>query len=444
MTMSRIHSLFPFVLCGLCFSSLVLSAFPAAEAGGGFRCLIQDSQTLDSPELSEPPASGEGKLIAAENIGVWDQDKLKRIVNAELSEFLQGASIPFEQYQGKFAEPKFRVQLYKLTFRSMVPEQGNQEIRSTGLVAIPETDQLALPLLSYQHGTVFGKFQIPSETDNSMETKLLLTQFASQGYIVIAADYFGLGNSDLPNSYIQQASTEQACLDLRLAALEFLEKQARKQVSAFFTLGWSQGGYNNMIFLRRLEQAGIPVTASATASAPVDLTFFVARVISNPRPFDAVYSPACISNLLFAFEEYHKIPGLAASAIRPEYYQAARDFYDFKLEWPDYLQQTTGSSPDLLQPEFMEQINLGSASILPLLGKSQAYRWVSRTPLRAYTGGRDEAVPDYLARLAVDYQALLGKKNGEALSAGEQADHRNTYVHSVIDLKPWFDSFLNR
>lgn len=437
-------SRYRWVLFRLCFSGLVFSAFSDSVAAWGFPCLIQDSQNLDLSGDGERPVGGEGQLIAAEKIGVWDQDKLNRIINAELREFLEGASIPFEQYQGKFAEPKFRVQLYKLTFRSIVPEQGNLEIRSTGLVAIPETDQVALPMLSYQHGTVFGKFQIPSEPDHSMETKLLLTQFASQGYLVIAADYFGLGNSEMPNSYIQQASTEQACLDFRLAALEFLEKQAVKEVSAFFTLGWSQGGYNNMTFLRRLEQAGIPVTASATASAPVDLSFFIARGICNPRPFDAVYTPACFSNLLFAFEEYHKLPGLAASAIRPEYYQAARDFYDFKLEWPEYLKQTTGSVGELVQPDFAEQVRRGTASILPLLDRSQAYRWISETPLRAYTGGRDEAVPDYLARLAVDYQALLGKKNGEAFSAGEQADHRNTYVHSVIDLKPWFDSFLDR
>jgi len=440
--MSRCFSPCHWFLVSCCLvGSAVFGSFLVA-ADGLTHGQMQDSQTPQPADVQESPRMDNSRLIAAEKIGVWDRDKLSRIVDAELQEFLQGASIPFEHYRGKFAEPKFRVQLYKLTFRSIVPEDANREIESTGLVAIPETDQVQLPLLSYQHGTVFGKFQVPSEPDNSMETKLLLTQFASQGYLVIAADYFGLGNSDLPNSYIQQASTEQACLDMRLAALEFIQQQAEKQVTAFFTLGWSQGAYNNMTFLRRLEQAGIPVTAAATASAPVDLTFFVARGICNPRSFDAVYTPACFSNLLFALEEYHKLPGLAAAAIRPQYYQAARDFYDFKLEWSDYLQQTTGSVVDLVKPEFIEQMRLGTANLIPLLEKSQAYRWVSQTPLRAYTGGRDEVVPDYLARLAVDYQTLLGKQNGAVISAGETADHRNTYVYSVIDLKSWFDSFL--
>lgn len=401
--------------------------------------LLQEFSTASSS--SHPLPVNDAKLVKAELIGVWDADKLNRIVNAELEEFLQGSPLPFATFQGRFATPKFKVQLYKLTYRSIVPELGGREIEATGLVALPETSEQRLPLLSYQHGTVFEKNQIPSQPDNSLETKLLLTQFASQGYIVIAADYFGLGDSELPNSYFQRAGTEQACLDLRLAALEFIEQQAQKQVSELFTLGWSQGGYNNMIFLRRLEQAGIPVTASATASAPVDLSFFIVRGVSNPRPFDAVYTPAAFGNMLFALEEYRSLPGLTAEAIRPEYYQMAKDFYQFKLDWLDYLKQSTGSAVEFLRPEFIEQLQLGTSRITTLLEEAEGYRWVSRTPLRAYTGGRDEAVPDYLARLAVDYQKLLGKQNGEALSAGENADHRATYVHAVIDLKPWFDSF---
>lgn len=402
----------------------------------------------DAPALAQekPPATPDsaatGKLLKAEKIGVYDATKLNKIVNEELEQFLTGAPLPFEKFKRRFAQPKFNVQLYKLTFTSQVPELNNRVIESTGLVAIPETTDTDLPLLSYQHGTVFEKNQVPSQPENSFETKLLLTQFASQGYIVIGADYFGLGDSDLPNSYFQRASTEQACLDHRKTAMQFLEEQTKLKVKAFFTFGWSQGGYNNMIFLRRLEQAGIPVTASATASAPVDLAFFVVRGVCNPRPFDAVYTPSCFGNMLFAFEKYRNLPGLAREAIRPEYYAMAEDFYTFKLDFVEYLKKSTGSATEFLNPEFVRQLELGESRLTGLLEESESYRWLSRTPLRAYTGGKDEVVPDYLARFGVDYQKLLGKKNGESFSAGDDADHRNTFVFAAIDLKPWFDSFL--
>jgi hypothetical protein len=54
----------------------------------------------------------------------------------------------------------------------------------------------------------------------------------------------------------------------------------------------------------------------------------------------------------------------------------------------------------------------------------------------------DEAVPEYVAKLAVEYQSYLGKQNGETFNAGEKADHRDTYIHALIEVKPWFDTFL--
>lgn len=396
----------------------------------------------ESVAVAEADAQPVGKLLKAEKIGVYDATKLNKILNEELKQFLTGTPMPFEVFEGRFARPKFNVHFYRLTFSSRVPELNDRAIESTGIVAIPETTDTELPLLSYQHGTVFEKNQVPSQPENSFETKLLLAQFASQGYIVIGADYFGLGDSGLPNAYFQRAGTEQACLDLYTASVEFLEQQSRLKVKAFFTFGWSQGGYNNMIFLRRLEQAGIPVTASATASAPVDLSFFIVRGVCNPRPFDAVYTPAAFGNLLFAFEKYRNVPGLAREAIRPEYYAMAEDFYNFKLNFPEYLSNSTGSARDFLNPKFVEQLELGTSPLTALLEEAESYRWLSRTPVRAYFGGKDEVVPDYLARFGVDYQKLLGKKNGEAINAGNDADHRNTYVFACIDLKPWFDSFL--
>jgi len=395
------------------------------------------STTLDA----QVQVYAHGDLIKYEQIGSFDKAKLTSIVNEELSVFLKGSPMPFEQFKGRFSEPACNINLYKITYQTFIPEKGDKPTIATGLVAIPDQVKAVMPLISYQHGTVFGKQEVPSYIDQSMETKLMLAQFGGQGYIVIGADYIGMGDSKEANSYFAMKSTEQACMDMYTAATQFLKKK-QIGVGHFFTVGWSQGGYNNMVFLRALEREGINVTASATASAPVDLSFFIVRGITNPRPFDAVYSPACLSNMIISFEEYYKIPGFAASIIRPEYLDLAKNFYNFKIDFMPFLKRSTGSVQDFVKPEFIIQIRTGNSKLQQILNESEAYRWVSKTPLRAYSGMKDEAVPEYLARLAVDYQALLGKKNGQAINAGEKADHRATYVYSVIDLKPWFDSFL--
>jgi hypothetical protein len=48
----------------------------------------------------------------------------------------------------------------------------------------------------------------------------------------------------------------------------------------------------------------------------------------------------------------------------------------------------------------------------------------------------------YIAKLAEGFHTLFGTTTTRAESAGAKADHRATYVYSVIHAKPWFDSFL--
>lgn len=116
--------------------------------------------------------------------------------------------------------------------------------------------------------TVFGREEAPSNPEASLETRLALLQFASQGYLVVAADYFGNGPlSTVPNAYFLKRSTEQAMFDMHTASLAFLT-QRNIRPGHLFLLGWSQGGYNTMLHFRQLEGAGIPVAATATASGP--------------------------------------------------------------------------------------------------------------------------------------------------------------------------------
>jgi len=383
------------------------------------------------------------KVFSVEPIGRYDRARLAAIVNGELQQFLAGSSAGFGRFEGRFAQARYEVDLYRVRYLTVVPELGNRSVTASGLLALPVGAEATLPLISYQHGTVFEKESVPSRPDQSMETRLVLAQFAGQGYAVIAADYLGLGDSDLPNSYFVMQSTEQVTFDLYAAALSALAQQGRK-VSAVATLGWSQGGYSNMILLRKLEREGIPVAASVTAAGAVDLGLFILRGITNPRPIDAVFRSAALSNMLFAFEHYRQRPGLANEALRPEFFAIARAFYEFRVGFGDYMNRVPVDPNQVLRPQFIAQMTQGAGPFLAILDQSASYRWLSKTPLRAYYGGRDEAMPDFIARMAVDYQQALGKRNGEALSAGADADHRDTFVHALIDAKPWIDQQVAR
>ena len=380
-------------------------------------------------------------ISSAEWVGRYSKDRLVEIANVELQAFLLGSTPGFEPFQGKFTSPRYAVNLYKLRYLSVVPEMGSRPIMATGLVAIPETAEAQLPLISYQHGTVFEKKSVPSNPDQSIETRLILSQFGGQGYIVIAADYFGLGDSELNNSYFVKDSTEQATFDFYIAAMKFVQEQG-KRMTHLTTMGWSQGGYSNMILLRKFEREGIKVAASATAAGAVDLSLFITRGLTNPRPREASFQTAALCNMLFAIERYSGIPGLARDAIRAEYFPTAAAFYEHQIDFAEFFRRVPKDPRLALKPEFIKSLSLGTGPFAKIMDESASYKWLSQTPLRAYHGGQDEAVPDFIARLAVDYQRILGKTNGEGFSAGDDADHRATYVYALIHAKPWFDQWV--
>jgi pimeloyl-ACP methyl ester carboxylesterase len=422
--MIRLHTL-ALYLCVILFVSLQSSC--------------TDSEQPCGPDCDGSASAGE--LISYDSIKTYAINDLNQIRTANLQMFLDRATMPYSAFAGKLDSPKNAVKVYKVTYKTIIPELGNQETIATGMIAIPDVSDSVLPMISYQHGTVFFKNWVPSEIDYSFETQFMLSQFAAQGYIVIAADYLGLGsNSILPNTYFVRQSTEQACLDLYKAALTVLQRE-RKQKSKFFINGWSQGGYNTMLFLRRLEQENISVTAAFTAAAPVDPVMFINRGLFNPRPNDAEFQAAALSNMIYSIEHYNKVEGLAKKYIRPQYLAATKNFFQFKITYDSLLKVVPIVLDSVFTEEFIRDAKANSSSFWRILNNSEAYRWLSPTPLRAYGGGKDEAVPDYIATLAVTYMQTLGKQNAQAFNAGNEADHRCTYIQSLIEAKPWIDSF---
>lgn len=381
-------------------------------------------------------------------IGVYDQARLTAILEKGLDSFLAGSTMKRGEFKGPFPPPRHAVTLYEVQFDSVIPEWENEPTVSGGLLAIPDDGRTSHPLLSYQHGTVFGLDQVPSRPDNSFETQLALAAFAAQGYVVIGADYFGLGDSRVgpdgrraPNSFIVPQGTVQAMLDHLRASGEVLAALGQKTPQTFL-YGWSQGGWSTMQFLRRLEALEVPVTAAGTVSAPVDPAAAFRRPLANPRPQDAAWVKGCINNMIWAYEEYGRMPGFATSAIRPEHLAASRKFYAGDLDWPSFNAGLPGPAPDMLQPEFVATAASGRGRFWDTLELTGAYRWRIKTPLRTYAGAADEAIPAEVSRMAYDFNRLLGGTSVEFLSAGERADHRASFVQATLDLKPWFDGFV--
>lgn len=368
-------------------------------------------------------------------IGTYDVARLNKIFTTELAEFA-----PFKQ---EYPQPKYSVKLYKVLYESVIPEQNNKPTTASGLIAIPETGNTTMPVVSNQHGTVFTKYEVPSQLENSYETRIEVAQFAGNGYILIAADYFGKGSSDETDSYTVKASTQQACLDMYKAA-QYVTKALGINMGELYLSGWSQGSYCTLVFLNKLESLGIKVNGAAIASAPTDLFAAVNRWIYNPQPIDAVWLTGCMALQFNSYEEYYSLPGLMNAAIKPEYQDVVRSFYLNKTGYEEFAKKTPAKVLDLLQPEFIKRNSTLSRRFFEILEENQAYRWRTATPLQTYYGDIDEVIPEFLARLPEGYQKLIGGAEVTAIAAGSKADHRGTFLYSVAHELNWFNELQTK
>ncbi len=364
------------------------------------------AQAADHPVV--PVAAG----VSYQWIDRWDADRLNRVLTADAPTFF---GVPIAASPARNA-----VNLYRVTYSSVVPEQGNRPIVTTGLVAVPEGATGGLPVFSYQHGTVYGKEEVPSIPDQSAETRLALALFAGQGYVVIGADYFGMGDTKEPEGYVVKGSHQQATFDMLLASRAVLQNLGVTTTKLFLG-GWSQGGFVTMAFLEKLENSGVPVAAAATASAPVDAFVMVSGALDFPRKIDAVWMNSVFILSAFSFENYYGVPGLARALFTDEAYDVARKVYE--REKVDFAAVPTDLHklirPEYFDPKFLAASTYGRL----LLDKTNAYRWVIQTPTRNYYGEADEAIAVGLGRLAMTFQQAMGAGNPavEALSTGAMA-----------------------
>lgn len=374
--------------------------------------------------------------IEAEEIGVYDVARLNKVLTEELAEF--------SSFEIRYTPARYGVKLYRITYPSVVPEWNNRPTLASGLIAVPDMgDQLPakLPVVSYQHGSVFGKDEVPSSPENSMETRLMLAVFGGQGYMVIAADYFGKGLSPEPNSYIVKESAQQACLDMFFAS-QAVSPNLGVEMGPLFISGWSQGGWSTFAFLNKLESVGIPVTAAAIASGPVDLYATVNRWANAWEKIDAAYIPPLQVLMIHAFEEYYGLPGLADSAIKPEYQETARRLYFNEITFEEAEPLLPTRYPDLLRDDFRAALSLGENRFSRILQDSHVYRWRSITATRVYYGGIDEVTPIFIGTLPVSYQQVMGGAAVTGVDAGPKADHRGVFLFGMQDQKQWFDQLL--
>jgi pimeloyl-ACP methyl ester carboxylesterase len=394
--------------------------------------------------------------------------ELDRMLDTERARFLSTNPAAEDYVLPPVAKAANDVELYTVSYHSVIPEQADRKIMASGLLVIPVLpEKRNVPAIIYTHGTVFGKYEVPSYAfrdknpsgyphyDGAYETRYMAALFGGNGYAVIASDYFGMGDSAAePESYFVKAATRQASYDLYLDAKAFLASRGIEP-SHLFVGGWSQGGLNATGLAAKLEAENIPLTGSFTASSPSDPFVALNGLMYYPRPgLDAVWLNTIVALSVFAFENYHGETGLAASVLAPDVHDAMKSIYDRSYAGPDALTamlEKFAGRPllDYFRPEYRDPVYFAQSRYGQLLAQAETYRQMFKAPVKAFYGTRDEAIKEMVGRLPAAYQAaLIGNadeltQNRVSAEKVVGADHRRTFISAAPISKAWMDGLVS-
>ncbi|WP_343051272.1 alpha/beta hydrolase family protein [Pseudaquabacterium terrae] len=207
-------------------------------------------QALAAAAVRSAPVVGPGELKSATPIRTVELAAMASVF----------ATVPELGVQAKYA-----VTTYRLTY--VTKDGDGQDVVASALAAVPvKPAGRPSPVMSWQHGTLFLDAQAPSNTANESEAAVLL---ASQGYIVVAADYVGYGASKgRPHPYLLSAPTAAAVVDLLTAAKTWRATSGVVDNGQLFMAGYSEGGYATVAALRSMETTGSPHLANLVGVAP--------------------------------------------------------------------------------------------------------------------------------------------------------------------------------
>ncbi|WP_410503876.1 alpha/beta hydrolase family protein [Hymenobacter sp. BT18] len=294
---------------------------------------------------------------------------------------------------------KYPIKVYRLTYRTH--DAAGKEVTASGALLVPQVAQ-ALPLLSYQHGTISPaqEDRAPSYYSSRSEIWSAVSVLAASGYIVSAPDYLGYGASKaLAHPYEHAATLASASADMLRAAREFCAQQKVSLNKKHFLLGYSEGGFATMALHKLLEEqhaSEFTVTASAPGAGAYHKTAFAKYILESQEPLDF------LSSYVWVLRTYNQVYGLN----RPLTYY-------FNQPYATQLQADPfGNVPKLPAQLFTSQLRTSvlNGTDQPLLAAFQAndiYDWQPKAPLALFHGTADDYVPFFNSEDA--YKAMQAR-----------------------------------
>jgi hypothetical protein len=344
---------------------------------------------------------------------------------------------------------RYDVTNYKVLYRT-VDALGRPDTAS-GLLSIPDDRDLRFPMGVYMHGTVTDREAVPSRP--GVSERFLTSAFATVGYIAVAPDYIGLGDSEGFHPYVHADSEASAGRDLILAAREWMDEQGIAYNDQLFITGYSQGGHAAQALHREIQTDSVgtelAVTAAAHLSGPYSISDVMRRATLEPG------RATLPGYIIYTYVSYNNVYGIYDSlgeAFREPYLSTIQRFDREEIDGGRFngvLDSLLAANEDRLIDMFRDSIRTqletddDDSRIVRALRDNDTFDWAPEAPTILYYCTEDEQVPFQNALLADSVMTANGSTSVRTINGGP-LNHGGCVLPAITAAINLFDSLAVR
>lgn len=325
------------------------------------------------------------------------------------------------------------VKQYKIVYKTK--NTDGTEIQASGALIVPvKTGTTAMPMVSYQHGTIFDDKQAPSYFSADGEgTIASVLATINTGYIVVAPDYIGYGASNtLPHTYEHREGLASASLDMLRAAKEVITKEKINWNNNLFIAGYSEGGFATLALQKKIEEetgSEFNLKASSCGAGAYNKTLSFKTLVSTPSSGNSQHNASYIWVLL-TYDRIYKLN-------RPmtDYFAAP---YAAQIQREQQNTRISGSLTTILSDAVKKGVTDGTdTALLNAVKDNDIFDWKPKTPTQLYHGTADTYVPYFNSQTAFDAMKKRGASNVELIPV-TGGDHNSSIQPYLLGTLSFF------
>jgi pimeloyl-ACP methyl ester carboxylesterase len=348
-----------------------------------------------------------------------------------------------------FAGSRYCSDFYKLTYTTF--DHRGTASTASGLLAVP-TESLTfpyhpistpVPVVCYQHGTIFLKNSAPSQSGSIFD--LYAQTLASDGYAVLMTDYPGLGDSPVLHPYLHARSEATSAIDLLRAGLDYMTNSLSLSWNGqLFLMGYSQGGHATLALQKELQiyhSNEFFVTASAPMAGPHDLSGTMSDQLLSDQTFQV---PSFIPYLVFGLNTIYDFYEDPSKWLKEPYATDLPPLFDGQHTALEINAAMTNRPKYIFTEELISDFETNPQNLLrkALRTNDTSTGWVPAVPTRLYHCAGDTTVPKANSRIAVsNFWAAGASTNLVSLYDPSPTANHVTGEQPCFDAaKAWFDT----